>query len=111
MCLKNDRTHHDNEDSDKDSDKVGEESKSMLHIVKVPKVSPLNYFLGVHHHVPHENKEPKVQLQEVRHSTVKIGDIRQVKDTTNNQNQNVPHVSKSAYYLPQTWKELLSLQR
>lgn len=48
-------TYHDNEDSDEDCNEIGKERKGMLDIVQIPKVSLLNYVLGIHYHVPHKD--------------------------------------------------------
>ena len=56
-------THHDDKDSDKNRNKVSEESEGMLDVVHVPMVCPLDDLLGVKHHVSQENQKAQVELQ------------------------------------------------
>lgn len=58
-------THHDDKDSNKNGNKVGEESECVLDVVHVPMVCPLDDLLGVKHHISQENQEAKVELQVV----------------------------------------------
>jgi hypothetical protein len=56
-------THHDDKDSNKNRNKVGEESQRVLDVVHVPTVRPLDDLLGVKHHISQENQEAKEELQ------------------------------------------------
>lgn len=57
------RTHHDNQYSDKNSEEICEKGQGMRYIVQIPKVSLLNYLLGIDYNVAHKHQEPKIQLQ------------------------------------------------
>lgn len=49
-------THHDDENTDKNSNKISEKGQGMLHVVQIAKVSFLNDILGVHHNVAHKHQ-------------------------------------------------------
>lgn len=55
--------HHDDKDADEDSHEVGEEGESVLDVVHVATVRPLDDLLCVVHHVPQEDQQPKVDLR------------------------------------------------
>jgi hypothetical protein len=64
------QTHHDDKDSNKNGDKISEESESVLDVVHVPLVCPLDDLLGVKHHVAQENQEAKIELQSTIHPSI-----------------------------------------
>lgn len=57
------RTYHNYENPDEDCSKISEEVQRVLHIVQIPKVSSLNYFLGVIYDVANKQQKAKVKLQ------------------------------------------------
>jgi hypothetical protein len=56
-------THHDSQNSDKDSNKISEKKQCMFHIVQITTICFLNYLLRVHHREAYEHQKPKIQLQ------------------------------------------------
>lgn len=59
------KTYHYDKDANKDSDEVSKECECMLDVIQISKVSLLNDFLGVNHHVPNKYQESKIQLQNI----------------------------------------------
>lgn len=56
-------THHNNEDANKYCYKVNKKIQSMLDVVKITPICPLNDHLGVEQHVSYKHKQPYIQLQ------------------------------------------------